>query len=57
MASIRETVETMFTASAFAERDCTQEALECLASAPNESKRTKVLLVTVGKDSRPRVRV
>jgi len=53
MASIRERIETVFAALAFAERDLDSEALEIMASkrdrkAPVASKRP---------DNRPRVRV
>jgi len=56
MAGIRETMEAFFAAAAFAECDCSQEALECLASVQSEPKRAQAK-TSARKDSRPRVRV
>jgi hypothetical protein len=54
MASIRERIETVFSALAFAERDLTQEARDLLGEAQEERKATAN---TVNRaDSRPRIR-
>ncbi len=55
MASIRETLEAVFAAQAFAERGCTQEAYECLGLVRKDVRaETKS---QDRKDTRPRARV
>jgi len=53
MASIRERIETVFAAMAFAERDLDQEARELMA----ETRENAAVAKTTRRDTRPRVRV
>jgi hypothetical protein len=56
MASIREHVEIVFAALAFAERDLPREARELLDSASDRT-RTNAVASATRTDNRPRVRV
>lgn len=54
MASIRERIETVFSALAFAERDLTQEARDLMGEAQDDRR---LAVSTVKRaDSRPRIR-
>jgi hypothetical protein len=56
MASIREHVEIVFAALAFAERDLPRETRELLGSVSDRT-RTNAVATATRTDNRPRVRV